>query len=59
MNKEQLLKIQKEYQLGLHYIENTSNAKDLRPLYINKLKELKQELESLQNQEQTVHRKGK
>lgn len=59
MNKEQLLKIQKEYQLGLHYIENTSNTKDLRPLYINKLKEIKQELETLQTQEQTTHRKGR
>ncbi len=39
-----LEKLQKDYSLGLNYIKNSNNSKSLEQQYIERLKELKEEI---------------
>lgn len=39
-----LEKLQKDYSLGLNYIRNSNNSKSLEQQYIERLKELKEEI---------------
>lgn len=54
--KEKLQKLEKDYISGLNYIDCSTRAKSLRPLYIESLKKIREELlelESLKEKEET------
>lgn len=57
---EKLRNLEKGYSQGLNYIDNTKKDSSLRPQYIARLKELREEISNLtQKEETTTKARGK
>lgn len=56
---EKLMKLQQDYKRGLNYIENTNKNSSLRSMYIDRLKELKEEIQTLTLKSATPKQRGR
>lgn len=57
---EKLIRLEINYQKGLNYINNTNIESSLRPLYISRLKELRENIQSLiPKEEETTKKRGR
>lgn len=58
MQVKSLEELEKDYMLGLNYIENSNNAKSLKNLYIKRLKEIREELINNKSNDEQQSRKN-